>query len=92
MSYQKVYNVLSTNVGCRKRLQWWAEVLEHSYPSYQIDIQYPSSMNIGKLRSGGALTPDTCNGARNTFRLIVDQVHEAAEDFRKDDSDDIYIL
>ena len=49
---------LSTISGCGKRLQWWAEVLVHSHPSYQHDIPDPSSMNIGKLGSGGDLTLD----------------------------------
>ena len=35
---------------------------------------------------------DTCNGARKTRRLIVEQVHEAAEALHKDDSDDIRVL
>ena len=40
-------------------------------------IPDPSSMNIGKLGIGGALTSDTCNGARKMCRLISDQFHEA---------------
>ena len=38
------------------------------------------------------MTSDTCNGERNKCRLIVDQVHESEEDFRKYDSDDIHVL
>ena len=49
-------------------------------------------MNIVKLGSGGALTPDTCNGARNIWCLIVEKVHEAGEGLRKDDSDNIPVL
>ena len=49
-------------------------------------------MNIGKFGRGGALMSDTCNGERKTHRLIAEKVHEAAEDLRKDDSDDIRIL
>ena len=91
-SDKQVYDVLSTIAGCGKRFKLWAEVLEHSHPSYQHDIPYPISLNIGKLGSGGALTSYTCNGERKTVSLIVDQLHEAAEAFRKDDSDDIFVL
>ena len=49
-------------------------------------------MNIDKLGSGGALTSDTCDGARKMNHLIFEQVHEAAEAFHKDDSDDICVL
>ena len=49
-------------------------------------------MKIGKLGSGVALTLDTCNWARKTVYLIVDQVHEAAEALRKDNSNDIRVL
>ena len=49
-------------------------------------------MNIGKFGRGGALTSDTCNGARNTYCLIVDHVYEDAEDFCKDNSDVIRVL
>ena len=66
--------------------------MEHSHPSYQHNIPYPSSINIGNLGSGGALTSDTCNGSRKTRRFIVEQVHEAEKDLRKDDSDDIRVL
>ena len=67
-------------------------MLEHSHPSYQHNILYPSSMNIGKLGIGGFLTLDTCNGMRKTRRLIVDQVHESAEAFHKYDSNEILVL
>ena len=67
-------------------------MLEHSHPSYQHDIPDPSSMSIGKLGSVGALTSDTCNGARNTSRLIVEQFHDTVEALRKDDYDDIRVL
>ena len=49
-------------------------------------------MNIDNLGSGGDLLPDAYNGVRKTCRLIVETVHEAAEDLRKDDYDDIYVL
>ena len=45
-SEKHVEAVLPTIAGCGKRLQQWVEVLEHSYPSYQYNIPYPSSMNI----------------------------------------------
>ena len=67
-------------------------MLLHSHPSYQHNIPDPRSMNIGKLNSGDALTSDTCNGARKTRRLIVEQVYEATEALHKDDSDDIHVL
>ena len=38
------------------------------------------------------MTPYTCNGKRETRRLIIEQVHEATEDLRKDDSTGILIL
>ena len=85
-SEQQVESVLSTIEGCGKRLQWWEEVSYHSNPSYQNDIPDPISMNIGKLGSGGALTSDTCDGARRTRRLIGEKVHEDAEALCKDDS------
>ena len=78
---------MSTISGCGKRFQQWADLLGHSHPSYQNDIPDPSSMNIGKLGSGGDLMSDTCNGQIKTRRLIVEKVHEAAEALRKDDSD-----
>ena len=65
---------------------------DNSHLSYQKNIPYPSSINIGRLRSGGALMSDTCNGARKTRRLIVNQGNEAAEALRKDDSDYIHVL
>ena len=49
-------------------------------------------MDIFKLGSSGALTSDICNGMRNMRRLILEQVHEAAEALRKDDSNDIRVL
>ena len=67
-------------------------MLKHSNPSYKIDTPNLSSMKIGKLGSGVALTLDTCNWARKTVYLIVDQVHEAAEALRKDNSNDIRVL
>ena len=67
-------------------------MLEHSHPSYYHNIPYPSSMNIGKLGSDGALMSDTCNGARKTHHLIAEKVHEAAKYLRKDDSYEIRIL
>ena len=59
-----------------------------------IPAQYPdlSSMNIFKLGSGSAFTLDICNGERNTCRIIVEQVHEAAEAFCKDNYDKIRVL
>ena len=84
--------MLSTIAGCGKMLKQWLDVLKHSHPSYQKNIPYPSSMNIGKLGSGSDLMPDTCNGARETRRLIVDQDHEAVEAFQKDNSDEICVL
>ena len=66
ISKQKVDSVLSTIAVCGKRSQRWAEVLKHSHSSYHHYIPDPSSMNICKLGSGGALTSDTCNGVRKT--------------------------
>ena len=86
------YSLLSIIEGCRKRLQLWEDVLEHSHLSYQHNISDLSSMNTRKLGVSGPLTSDTCNGVRNTRRLIVEKVHEAAETLHKDDSDDIRVL
>ena len=91
-SEQQVDAVLSTISVCGKRLQQWVEVLKHSHPSYQYYIPDPSSMNIGKLGSSGALMSDTCNGARKTRRLIVEKVHEDVEALRKDKYDGIRVL
>ena len=55
-SDKQINAVLSTIVGCRKRLQRWVEVMDHSHPSYQKNIQDPTSINIGKLGSGSTLT------------------------------------
>mmetsp|Transcript_13403 Transcript_13403/g.29103 ORF Transcript_13403/g.29103 Transcript_13403/m.29103 type:complete len:910 (+) Transcript_13403:516-3245(+) len=63
-----------------QRLERWTEVMEEMYPDYIHNIPDPSSMNIGKLGYGGALTTDTCNGARKTRRLLVDLVKTAAEE------------
>ena len=71
-------------------LHLWVQFLKHSHPSYQNNVPYPSSMNFGKLVSGGALTSYPCNGAKKTRRLIFEQVRETAEALRKDDSDDIH--
>ena len=49
-------------------------------------------MNIDNLGSGGDLLPDAYNGVRKTCRLIVETVHEAAEDLRKYDSYEIHVL
>ena len=73
-------------------LQRRTEVLEHSHPSYQNNIPDPISMNIGRLRKGGALTSDTCNGARKACCLIVEKFHEATEAFLNEECDDIYVL
>ena len=59
---QQVDAVLSIMKVCGKRFQWWAEVLEHSHPSYQSNIPDPSSMKISKLGSDSDLASDTCNG------------------------------
>ena len=63
-----------------RRLQRWAEVIKQQFPDYVHDIPPPSAMNIGKLGSGGAITSDTCNGARKTRRLLVDVVKDAAKE------------
>ena len=89
---QQVEAVLSTIADFRKWLQRCAEVLEHSNSSYQTNIPYPRSMNIVRLGRISALMSDTCNGERDTRRLIVEQVHEAVKYFLKNDSDDIHIL
>ena len=73
-------------------LKQWVEVLQHSHPSYQHNIPDPSSMNIGKLGSNGDLTSEKYNRERKTHSLIVDHVHKTAEDFRKYESYDIYVL
>ena len=67
-------------------------MLEHSYPSYQHNIPDPISMNICKLGIRVDLKSDTCNGVRKTRRIVVEQVHEAAEALRKDESDYIRVL
>ena len=67
-------------------------MLYHSHPLYQHDIPDPSSMDIGKLGSRGALTSDTYNGARRTYSIIFEQVHETSEALHKDESDDIRVL
>ena len=67
-------------------------MLEHSHPSYQNDTPYPSSMNIGNLGSGRALTSDTYNGAWKTRRLIVEKCHDSAEALHKYDSNNIRVL
>ena len=55
MSEHQFEAVMSTIVGCEKRLQRWVGVLEHSRPLYQHDIPDTSSMNIGKLVSGSVI-------------------------------------
>ena len=66
--------------------------MEHSHSSYHHDIPELSSTKILKLVSGGDLLSYTCNGARKTRSIIVEQVHKAADDLDKDDSDDIHVL
>ena len=92
ISEHQVDDVLSTIVGYMNRLKQWEELLEHPHTPYQHDVPFPISMNIDKLGSSGALTSDTCNGARKTRRLIAEKVFEAAKYFCKDDSDDIRVL
>ena len=67
-------------------------MLKHSHPLYHHNIPDPSSMNIGKLGSGGALTSYTCNRARKTRCIIVETVHEAVGHLRKYESYDIHVL
>ena len=67
-------------------------MLKHSHPSYQHNIPYLSSMNIGKLGSGVSLKSDICSVARKTRRLILKKVQESVKYLRKDDSDDIRVL
>ena len=92
ISEQQVDAVLSTITGCGKQFHRWEEMLHHSHPSYWNNILDPSSMNIGKLGSGGALSLDTCNGARKTCHIIVKKVHESVEALHKDNSDEIRVL
>ena len=66
--------------------------MDNSPPSYQHDIPDRSSINIGKLGSGGDLTSYTCNGESTTRHLIFEKVHETVETFRQDESDDIRVL
>ena len=66
--------MLSTIAGYGKGLQQWEEVLEHSHPSYQHGIPYPSSMNIGKLGSNGALESDTLMGQVRCSVLFLSKV------------------
>ena len=73
---QQVDSVLSTIAGCGigcsgGRRCWIIHTLHTSTISHTQDL--------GNLGSNGALTPYICNGARKTCRLIVEQVHEAAE-------------
>ena len=83
MSEHQVEAVMSTILGCGKRLQRWVEALENSHPLYQNDTPDPSSMNIGNLVSGGDLMSDTCNGERKTRRLIVEKMFEASEAYNE---------
>ena len=65
-------------------------MLEHSKPTYQINTLDPSSMNIGKLWSGGDLMSDTFYRDRKTRHFFY-QIHETREDLRKENSDDIHV-
>ena len=56
------------------RLHRWAQKMEKMYPTIIHDIPPASAMNIGKLGYNGAVTSDTCNSARKTRRLLVDQI------------------
>ena len=63
---------------------WWNTLtqmgtkMEKMYPTIIHDIPPASAMNIGKLGYDGAVTSDTCNSARKTRRLLVDQITDAA--------------
>ena len=60
------------------RLQRWSDTIKKLFSTYKHDIPPPSTMDIGKLGYGGAITSDTCNSAQKTRRLIVDHVMRAA--------------
>ena len=53
--------------------------MEHSHTSHQQKMPGPSFMNIEHFGCGGALTLETCNGARKTRHIFFKQVNEAVE-------------
>eukprot|EP00957_Ditylum_brightwellii_P179326 13661516-Ditylum_brightwellii.AAC.1 len=84
--------ILSTIASSGKQLKHWAEVLNHLFPQYVHNIPTYTSMNIGKLGSGSAISSDTFDGARTTSCLLVQQVQEAAAALNHDNSTNIIIL
>ena len=62
----------------RKSLDWWATVIQEVHPTYKHDIPPGTSINIGKLSDGGALTSDTCNFSRKPRRFLVEYIKEIA--------------
>ena len=47
-----------------KRLHCWADTVKNIFPTYNHDIPLASTMDIGKLGSGGAITSGNCNSAQ----------------------------
>ena len=68
-----------------ERLHRWKEVIEEMYHSYQHDIPVSDEVNIGKLSKGDAVISDTCNDARKTRRLLVNEIKEAAAEMSTDE-------
>ena len=66
------------------RLQRWRQTIEKMYSNYIYNIPDIKSLDIGKLGKGGAITTDTCNGARKTRRLLIDNITLAIKKFSDD--------
>ena len=61
-------------------------VIEEIYPLYCHDIPVPDEINIGKLSKGGAVTSDTCNAARKTRQLLVNEIKTVAVEMSTDEN------
>ena len=60
-------------------LDGWAEVMERDFPNSNHSIPLGSEVNVSKMKNGH-LTTDACDTARKTRRLLVEEIHAAAEE------------
>ena len=60
-------------------LDGWAEAMECDFPNVEHSIPLGSEVNISKMKNRH-LTTDTCDTARKTRRLSVEEIHAAAEE------------
>ena len=73
-SEEQLHAILEMLKRGAHRTMRWREVIEKMYPSYKHDIPDDNEINTSKLGEGGAINSDTCNTARKTRRIIIEEI------------------